>query len=243
MLKKIFLLLTILIIVASGCGVKAPPIPPDVLVPKAISDLEGKVREEKVYLNWSLPRENVDDSKPPDLVAFRVLRREERGGCLECPGEFTVRADLDLRAPRGYRLEKGTVTWMDEDLREGTIYIYRVVSINHWGYPSAPSNDVIIQWGAPPPPPPSLKGEERDGSVLLIWEPVEGADGYHIYRREEGTPFPPDPLNKTPVRDNRYMDTDLQQGRTYFYVVRGVRFLGETPVEGKGSEEIGVTLR
>ncbi len=145
MLKNTFPLLIILIILVGGCGVKAPPIPPDVLVPKAISDLQGKVREGELYLSWGVPRKNVDGSKPADLVTFRVLRREERGGCLECPGEFKIRADLDLRAPGDYRLERGTVTWRDEDLREGTIYIYKVLSINHWGYPSTPSNELIIQ--------------------------------------------------------------------------------------------------
>ncbi|MBW2039679.1 MAG: hypothetical protein JRI46_08800 [Deltaproteobacteria bacterium] len=239
MLKKSILpLLTLLIILVGGCGVKAPPIPPDVLVPKAISDLQGKVREGELYLSWSVPRENMDGSKPVDLVGFRVLRREEARGCVECPGEFRIRADLDLRAPEGYRLERGTLTWRDEDLREGTIYIYKVIGINHWGYPSPPSNEAMIQWGAPPAPPSSLKGEGRDRSVLLSWKPVEGADGYDIYRRQEGNPFPSDPLNKTPVKEETYLDKGLQNERKYLYVVRGVKVCGETPVEGKSSEEI-----
>ena len=240
-MKKILFILTILIIIVGGCGVKAPPIPPDVLVPTTISDLEGRVHEGKVYLSWSLPRENIDGSKPPDLVTFRVLRREERGGCLECPGEFMVRTSLDLRAPKGYQLEENTATWIDEDLREGTIYIYRVIGINHWGYPSTPSNEVIIRWGTPPPPPLALKGEERYGSVLLIWEPTAGTNAYNIYRRQEGILYPLDPVNKTPVQENQYTDTDIQKEKTYFYVVRGVRFVGETPVEGQSSAEIEVT--
>lgn len=227
-----------LAILLGACGVKAPPIPPDVLVPKAITDLQGRVREGELYLSWSIPRENTDGSKPVDLVGFRVLRREEKGGCVECPGEFLVRTHLDLRAAGDYRLERGTLTWRDQDLKEGIIYIYKILGINHWGYPSPASNEVIIQWGTPPAPPSSPKGEGRDGSVLLRWEPTEGADAYNIYRRLEGTPFPASPVNKTAIKMEDYLDKGLRNEMKYYYVVRGVKFYGETPVEGKSSEEI-----
>ena len=242
-MKKTFPILMLLIILAGGCGVKAPPTPPDVLVSKAIKDLQGTVREETVYLNWSVPEANMNGSKPADLVRFRVLRREEQRGCLECPGEFKVRAELDLRSPKGYLLKDRSVTWGDKDLREGIIYIYRVIGINHWGYAGAPSNEAIIRWGTPPPPPLSLKGEEKDGSVLLTWEPTAGTNAYNIYRRHEGSPYSLDPVNKKPVQENQYADVNLKKGLTYFYVVRGVRFFGETQVEGVNSAEIRFTSR
>jgi len=135
------------IILAGGCGVKAPPIPPDVLVPKGATDLRGTVKEEIFELTWSLPKTNVKGSEPVDLVRSLVFRRDETRGCPECPGEFKVRAELDLRSPEGYRLEKNTVTWVDKDLKEGVIYMYKVVGVNHWGYKSTPSNEVMIKWG------------------------------------------------------------------------------------------------
>jgi hypothetical protein len=165
MKNKIFPVVMFLVILAGGCGVKAPPIPPDVLVPKAITNLRGTVKEEAFYLTWTLPKENMDGSRPVDLVRFRVLRRDETKGCPECPGEFKIKAELDLRTPtpQGYLLEDNTVTWKDTGLTEGVIYMYKVIGVNHWGYQGPPSNEVMIKWGAPAQPSSSLsthgKGE------------------------------------------------------------------------------------
>ena len=130
-----------------------PRNPPDVLVAKTIKDLQGTVKEGALVTDVECAPGEQEWLPPVDLVRFRVLRREEPKGCPECPGEFKVRAELDLRTPRGYLFEENTITWEDKDLKEGVIYIYRVVSVNHWGYQSAPSNDFVIKWGPPPPPP------------------------------------------------------------------------------------------
>jgi len=155
-MKNCFPCVILLIVLAMGCGVKAPPTPPDVLVAKAITDLSGTVREDGFYLTWSVPKKNMDGSRPADLARFLVLRRDETRGCPECPGEFKVRAELDLRSPEGYRLADDAVTWRDKDLTEGVIYMYRVISVNHWGYKSTPSNEVMIKWGAPAQPSSSI---------------------------------------------------------------------------------------
>ena len=147
MKKATFLIVMFIVILVWGCGVKAPPTPPDVLVPKAVKDLQGAVREGAFYLTWSLPKENIDDSRPVDLRRFLVLRRDETRGCPECPGDFNVKAELDLRDPHGYLLEDDTVTWRDTGLKEGVIYMYKIIGVNRWGYQGPPSNEVMITWG------------------------------------------------------------------------------------------------
>jgi hypothetical protein len=163
-MKKYFPCVMLLIVLAMGCGVKAPPTPPDVLVPEAVTDLQGTVREGGFCLTWSLPEKNIDGSSPVDLKRLLVLRRDETRGCPECPGEFKVRAELDLRSPKGYLLEDDTVTWRDTGLTEGIIYMYRVIGVNHWGYQGPSSNEVMIRWGAPLEPSSSLSIQgERQG--------------------------------------------------------------------------------
>ena len=147
MKKATFLTVIVLVILAWGCGVKAPPTPSDVLVPKAVKDLQGTVKEGAFYLTWSLPKENMDGSRPADLARFLVLRRDETRGCPECPGEFTVKAELDLRKPHGYLMEDDTVTWKDSGLAAGVIYMYKVIGVNHWRYQGPASNQVMITWG------------------------------------------------------------------------------------------------
>ena len=159
-MKKMLPIWILLFILALGCGVKSALTPPDVLVAKAIKDLQGTVKEDTFELTWSVPKENVKGPGPVDLVQFQVLRREETGGCPECPGEFKKRAELDLKNPKGYVLEKNTATWVDKDLTEGVIYMYKIVGVNHWGYASAPSNEVMIKW-APAPPPPAPETPEQ----------------------------------------------------------------------------------
>ncbi len=160
MMKKMLPIWILLFILALGCGVKSALTPPDVLVAKAIKDLQGTIKEETFELTWSVPKENVKGPGPVDLVQFQVLRREETGGCPECPGEFKKRAELDLKNPKGYVLEKNTAIWVDKDLKEGVIYMYKVIGVNHWGYPSDPSNEVMIKW-APAPPPPAPETPEQ----------------------------------------------------------------------------------
>jgi hypothetical protein len=163
MMKKTWLIGIVLIVLAGGCGVKTALTPPDVLVAKAITNLQGTVKEDGIDLSWSVPQANKDGSRPVDLVRFRVLRRDELKGCLECPGEYRIRAELDLRTPQGYLREDNTITWQDKDLKEGVMYIYRVVSVNHWGYQSAPSNDFVITWGAAPAPSAPTGTKEKQG--------------------------------------------------------------------------------
>ena len=95
MLRRLHLV-PLLCLLAGGCGVKAPPIPPDVLVPTSVSGLEANVQEGELHLSWGIPRKNMDGSRPADLIAFNVLRRDEKGACVECPGEVAVRAHLAL---------------------------------------------------------------------------------------------------------------------------------------------------
>ena len=78
-----------------------------------------------------------------------------------------------------------------EDQEARKVYVYQVVSINHRGYPSAPSNPVTVYWDYPPHAPGMVKGERGDKRADLSWGPVEGATGYNVYRSlEERGSFP-----------------------------------------------------
>src|SRR4030042_6590702 len=100
MMKKMLPIWIFLAILAVGCGVKSALTPPDVLVAKAIKDLQGTVKEDTFELTWSVPKENVKGPGPVDLVQFQVLRREETGGGPEGPGGFKKRGEVRLKKPK-----------------------------------------------------------------------------------------------------------------------------------------------
>jgi hypothetical protein len=222
----------------ASCGKKGPPVSFDRVVPKAIMDLRASVREGRVILQWSLPRENTDGSDLSDLTGFKVLRASLDGECKGCPERFVPIADVDLAPGGNHWIEANRVIWADKGLRAGKKYLYRVLAFNRRGHSSQESKGVETQWDFPPPPPREFQGVAGDGMVGLNWAPVEEAACYNLYRSDSGKAFPLDPLNPKPIEDNHYRDTRVVNNRDYWYVVRSVKRAGETLIEGGNSSPI-----
>ena len=68
---KIMLLLWIILMVVSACAKKGPPVPWESIVPKRIVDLRATPREDRLLLEWSVPKENTDKSVLIDLAGFK----------------------------------------------------------------------------------------------------------------------------------------------------------------------------
>jgi len=85
-------------------------------------------------------------------------------------------------------------------------------------------------------------------SVKLAWRasvpgsklPRDAVAGYNIYRSE--TPHDPKAkrINSKLCDGTTYTDEDVTEGKTYYYVVKGIAVSGE---EGAPSKEIEVTVR
>lgn len=108
-----------------GCGKKADPLPPDVVLPKAVSQLSAHRAGEGISLVWAVPAEDAG------VTGFRILRSElETGGadCPGCPREYVLLADL---APGTRELVKesgGKYRYNDFAVRQGRRYSYRVIA-------------------------------------------------------------------------------------------------------------------
>ena len=239
MKAKIVFLITLLMVV--GCGIKKPPVPWESVVPKRTVDLEALPRDSRLFLEWSVPKENTDKSPLTDLAEFKVLRSEGNliaGECRGCGEKKEVISEIRV-SPQEVKGGKMSVWVEDQEARK--VYVYELVSINRRGYPGAPSNPVSVYWDYPPQAPRMVKGERGDKRVGLSWEPVEGATGYNIYRREEGGVFPLKPLNRDPLTVTLYTDLNVENEKQYIYSVRAVRRVVKTDVEGKGSLDVPVT--
>ena len=223
-----------------GCGKKGPPVSYDRIVPKAITDLGASVREGRVILQWSLPRENTDGSDLVDLVGFKVLRGHPEEGCEACPERLVPVAEIGLAPGVSHWIEASRVFWTDKGLRAGRKYFYRVLAFNRRGHFSQESNRVELQWDFPPPPPRQFQAVAGDGMVELRWASAKEAAGYNIYRAEKGEGFPLNPLNSKPTEGTYYRDIQVVNDRDYQYVVRSVKKAGETFIEGGNSNPINV---
>ena len=240
---KVIIFAGLILIFIWGCGRKGPPVPWDTVVPKRIVDLTAILREERLLLEWTSPKENSDKSTLTDLAKFQVFRSEGTlvgGECRGC-GE-QAKLIYEMKVDSGDEAKGKKISISFDDVESGKVYGYQVVSINRRGYPSAPSNPVTIYWDNPPQPPKMVRGDRGDKRVDLYWDPVEGATGYNIYRRveEEGI-FPLNPLNTAPLTVAQYADLNVENEKGYVYSVRAVRRVVKTDIEGKGSSGVPVT--
>jgi fibronectin type 3 domain-containing protein len=236
--KIVFLIILLMIV---GCGTKRPPIPWESVVSKRIVDLEAFPRESRLLLEWSVPKENTDKSTFTDLAEFKILRSEGAliaGECRGCGEKKEVISEIKVSLQE---VKGGKISAWVEDQEARKVYVYEVVSINRRGYPGAPSNPVSVYWDYPPQAPGMVSGEVGDKRVDLSWEPLEGATGYNIYRREEDGVFSLKPLNREPLTTTRYTDLNVENEKKYIYSVRAVRRVVKTDVEGKGSLDVPVT--
>ena len=72
--------------------------------------------------------------------------------------------------------------------------------------------------------------EPGDTTVTLTWQAIPGENSYFVYR--DGGQVP---LNPTPVKETRYEDIGLSNGRTYSYEVAAVDSAG---VPGKRTAKV-----
>jgi hypothetical protein len=241
-MMKAIILTCVLLMVMVGCGRKAPPVPWESIVPKRIVDLQGMVREGRLLLEWTAPKENTDKSVVTDLVSFQVLRAEGNlvsGECKGCVGLPKVVFEMKLEKAEEVQGKKVSISF--DDLEPGKGYVYTIISVNHRNDPRAPSNPVQIYWELPPPAPTVVKGEPGDKKVELTWEAVGEATGYSIYRRQEGEVLPSNPLNREPLKETQYIDLNVVNDKTYLYSIRSVRRVVKTDIEGIGSVEVPET--
>jgi len=245
-----FLLLLILGAALWGCGKKAAPMPLESSVPGSVTDLRAWVKEEGVFLSWTLPSRNTDGTRLNDLQRFRVLRRASPLGsdsCPDCPLKLEPVAEIDLKFPREARVEGQRVWWQDSSLKTQTEYVYVVLAYNRYQTPGPESNRVTISFDSPPAAVATVNVKPEDRFVEISWdfvprlksgENLSDPAGFNIYRKSTGEDFGFLPVNPEPVPHSPYRDSGLENGKPYEYVVRALRNFRGTLIEGPPSPAV-----
>jgi fibronectin type 3 domain-containing protein len=241
-LDKIWLLVAVLGFLLIGCGKKSPPVSYDAVLPPPILDLETRVREGRLFVRWSMP-DVPEKSEKAAVREFKLSRSEsslEDEWCEECPERLEVLDVLRLGRMDNFSRRDDLVIYEDKKVTYGRRYVYRVISISARGHESEPSNRVFVEWDAPPPAPDGVEGSGEDSAAVLHWEPLEVAEGYRIYRKQEGGEFGTEPVGEVGSEEHVYRDTGLVNGVVYRYVVRSLKRVGSTMLESLGSAEVSV---
>ena len=168
---------------------KARPAKP--LVLKA-ADLQVK----QAPLSW-------DPNPEQDVEAYVVYRLEGTGG-----GEFSRLETVERKN-----------THIDKDLKDGTVYQYRIQAEDRDGLLSDLSDIVRIQTKPRPNAPSAAKGRFSGGQAELTWQPNEESDIVHyvVYeKRWYGTE------KITTVKETRFSEAGPPKGKKKTYVVTAV---------------------
>ncbi len=170
-------------------------------------------------------------SEVPEAEGYLILRRAEK------EGTYTQVADI----PAG-----GTPGYVDSGLLTGRNYAYQIAA-----YVTYKDENGVLRYAestrkATVTAQPQLGRVEIKGaqpvsavSAEITWEPLDGADGYTVYRAEGGSA---DFSEAGTVTGNAtsYTDSALRAGLVYRYTVAGYRLLEGSRVYGEESDEATV---
>lgn len=230
--------------VLNGCGYKTRPVPPQEIVPKAVTDLQYELDEKGVTLLWTYPAATVKGDTVNEIQSFKLYRAvvPPEQYCETCPIPFgeplTVPGGAIAAGKPRQAVYKTTL------LRPGNLYFFKVRSRTGWWAESEDSNIVSFMWNIPPAAPADFFAQAGDGRVKLVWSavmahmdgsPISEPVGYRIYRSQGGAPFTA--LGGL-LKVTEYVDTAVINGRKYRYRVQAVTMYDKGEVGGGTSPAV-----
>jgi hypothetical protein len=132
------LVLAATLAVASACGVRSRPLPPELVQPDPPSDLVAKSVAEGVRLTWRRPTSYSGGKHMRDLGGFEIERATAPGLDYAAIGTVTLTDQTRFQQDR-------SITWTDAEATVGTTYRYRVIAITLDGYRSVPGEAVTLE--------------------------------------------------------------------------------------------------
>ncbi len=178
--------------------------------------LSGKVREEAIELVWNSPGENVDGSKPANIIGYNIYRVAGGTGSAKILNNNPITSN----------------NFNDRMFNFGEDYNYfvRTVSLGGNGEPveSLNSNTFEIKpidtFAPSPPSAITIAAAPNNLSIFFAINPEKDVVGYRIYR----STIPNQPFSEWAILSNEllttntFQDKNVESGKTYFYYLTAV---------------------
>ncbi|MBA4371876.1 MAG: hypothetical protein C0402_03330 [Thermodesulfovibrio sp.] len=191
----VYMLFSITLLTAA-CGKKGAPTLKTYDKPVAPSGLTAIHREDRIYLQWTFPKD-----KEITVKQIAILRAAET--------DFEKIADTDA-AGRSY---------VDAGIQTDVQYRYKVAALNHRGVFSPDSNTILITASRVPSAPQGLSFTVTETALALKWQPQDTALRYNVYRATAPGQYTMFPVNPSPLASPSFTDA-LSLDKPVYYTVR-----------------------
>jgi hypothetical protein len=253
-----------------ACGTPGAPQPPSLNLPKPVQDLVASRKGQKVFLAWTVPRQNTDTTTVRHIGPTRVCRdlRISSTVCHEVGRVATDQLVPPVPQRKGAEAQPVHAAYSDRLPAEliarnplGDVS-YAVETLNRAGRGAGLSNQVRVSLAPTLPGPSDLRAEVSAQAVQLSWrgEVTAGQPGlsyrYRVYRQDQSPPRgkkgianPQVVIAELPIaQPATYADQTFEWEKPYLYHVTTVTTAEHSrgpkeEVEGDDSNTVRVYTR
>ena len=152
--------------------------------------------------------------------------------------------------------DDGTLAFLDTGLFKaaplnyGERYTYTIKLIDRKGRENTQTAQVTVEYARVPRAPYHLRAEAGDGEVQLAWirpfltqdgTKIQSLTGYDIFRTSKSGQYPATPIYRASSMETTYVDRDVSNGTTYYYVIQPVAPVTSGNSVGEISQEVSAT--
>jgi hypothetical protein len=132
-----------LLVLFTGCGRKAPPLPPTGVPPPMVQEIDAQVIDGNLVLTWKSPEPKEGGSRLVEFYVYRSKERLSEGFCEACPVRFAKVAEVYFDALTARFRTHETYS---EALEKGYRYQYKVSCSTEDGEEGEASAPVAVDY-------------------------------------------------------------------------------------------------
>jgi hypothetical protein len=219
------------LLLSTGCGNQGNPAPPLRAVPAPVRDLTVVQQGARLLLGFGYPQTTAAGMALGGISAVEIFELERPAAPdgqippmdvrqFEPAAQLRQRLEgADLQAVVfGDRIQVPLALPEPAGATPAARY-YAVRTVGKEGDRSDPSNIASVLPKAPPKAPERVTATARTDGILVEWTPVEGVQGYAVYRRDAQEKTYRQPIHVAAPGETSWLDASARFGQAYIYTV------------------------